>query len=103
MSPSTGTPQARIPVIGASGEHLMWVDEDHARQLHKAGEVRIIRRRGNVRILQAATDHRGSWLIPLAGRGTALDHTRYSHRRETETNPPRVWEHSKACRTFLYD
>ena len=29
--------------------------------------------------------------IVLKGRGTSFDHTRYSHNRETEDNPRRVW------------
>ena len=88
MSASNG---GRIAVVDEFGEHLMWADDERARELVKAGEARPIRRKGSVRVLQAAAGWTKPGEADLAGRGTALDHVRYSHRHETPTNPPRVW------------
>ena len=71
--------------------HLMWADDDRARELVKAGQARPIRRKGSVRVLQAAAGWKKPGEVDPLGRGTALDHVRYSHRHETEENPPNVW------------
>lgn len=78
----------------------MWVDDGEARRYIKAGQARFICRRGKVCVLQAvAGEIRKPGEARLVGRGTALDHTRYSHRRETQTNPPRVWAYSHLTRS----
>jgi len=84
-------------VIGVSGDHIMWADRDLAQRFLKAGKVVLIRRRGRKSILQALPEAeiRKPGEVRSLGRGTALDHTRYSHRRETDQNPPRVWSHTR--------
>jgi hypothetical protein len=91
MSASIGTDNYRIAVIGVSGEHLMWADDARARELVKLGQARPIRRKGRDRVLQAVAGWKKPGEVNLSGRGTALDRTRYSHRRETEDNPQNVW------------
>ena len=90
MSPSISAPD-RLRVVDVCGEHLYWVDELGAQDLLKRGLVRLIRRRGRMRMLQAREDAGPPPQLQLAGRGSGLDHMRYSHRRETVDNPPRVW------------
>lgn len=91
MSTPAGSVRDRIAVIDASGEQIAWVSENYARDLIKAGQATCPwRRRGKMRQIVALNGfhpHR----IDLEGRGTGLDHTRYSTTRESETNPPRVW------------
>lgn len=84
----------RLEVRGLEGELLYSADEFEARDLLRAGCVRLIRRRGCARALQAVVPVRRED-IRLLGRGTALDRTRYSHDHETPTNPPRVWTFTK--------
>lgn len=81
----------RFAVVDEAGEHLFWVYEDRAQDLLKEGKVRLVRRKGRARILVARCDVAEPLRLELDGRGSALDHTRYSHRRETRDNPPRVW------------
>jgi len=90
MIASTGGAD-RIRVLDVCGEHLYWVDEAGAQDLLKRGQVHLVRRRGRVRMLQARDDIPAPLTLKLEGRGSAFDHTRYSHRRETPDNPPRVW------------
>ena len=90
MIPSTGPVIDRIAVIGASGEHMEWVTESEAHDAVKAGTATCVWRRGKLRTIMALEGFRAR-RIEATGRGTGLDHTRYSSTRESETNPPRVW------------
>ena len=89
----------RIPVLGVSGEHLYWADDEQARELLRAGSARLIRRGGRVRMVQATASYTRTVGLALLGRGTAADHTRYSHDHETPHNPPRVWTFTKLWAT----
>jgi hypothetical protein len=80
----------RLPVMDTTGECLFFVDDTGARELLHAGSVRLIRRNGRNRVLLATGEIRRSEL-ELLGRGSGLDHVRYSHQRETHDNPARVW------------
>lgn len=81
----------RLAVIDEFGVHQMWVDDARARELVRAREVRVIRRKGCARVLQVVAGWQKPGRVDPLGRGTALDRTRYSHHRETEDNPPNVW------------
>ena len=83
-------PNDRLEVRGLDGELLWLADESQARDLLRAGYARLIRRRGCARVLQAVVALQRDDLR-LLGRGSAADHTRYSHDHETPDNPPRVW------------
>lgn len=92
MSTPVDRDRSRISVIGVSGEFLGWATEDEAHLLVRHGQATVVRRRGKIRVVQAVVESiRKPWEVRMLGRGSALDHTRYSHRRETEENPPRVW------------
>ena len=80
---------------GLAGEYLWLADEQQARDLLHSGSVRLIRRRGCARVLQAVVAISRDDQLRLAGRGTAADHMRYSHDHETRENPPRVWTFTK--------
>lgn len=82
----------RIEVRGLEGEYLWHADEETCRELIRTGKARLIRtgRRNCARVLQAVVSLRRDD-VRLLGRGTALDRTRYSHNRETEDNPAKVW------------
>jgi hypothetical protein len=81
----------RLPVLDTTGQYLFAVDDVGARELLRRGQCRLIRRRGRDRVLQAVVGLRRDHELRLLGRGTALDRTRYSHNRDNQTNPPRVW------------
>lgn len=92
MSTSEGMDRFRIAVIGVSGDQIGWATEDEAHELVKKGQAHVVRRRGKVRAVQAVVQGICKpWEARILGRGTGLDHKRYTHRRETEANPPRVW------------
>ena len=80
----------RLEVRGLEGALLDSADEFEARDLLRAGCVRLIRRRGCARVLQAVVPVRRED-VRMLGRGTALDRTRYSHDHETADNPRGVW------------
>jgi hypothetical protein len=84
-------PASRIQVLALSGEHLFWADDEQGRDLLRTGKAQLIRCRGRARILQAVVSLRRDGELRMLGRGTALDRTRYSHNRETEDNPEKVW------------
>lgn len=81
----------KLSVIDAAGEHLFWVTEDQARDMVRKGQVTVIRRKGSVRALRATSAFDLAYRNIATGRGTALDKTRYSHNRESEDNPEKVW------------
>ena len=81
---------SRIALVDTHGSHLMWCDEQTARELIKARKARLIRKNGYPRMLIASQGQREFGSL-TGGRGTALDKTRYSHNRETRDNPEGVW------------
>ena len=81
----------RFAVIDEAGDHLFWADEQRAHELLVERKVRLVRRKGRARVLIARCDVAEPLQLSLEGRGSGLDHMRYSHRHETADNPPRVW------------
>jgi hypothetical protein len=76
-----------IPVIDRLGSFLFMADEPFARELLKKQQVRICRTKKNIRALQLKA-------APDAALAKLISQRRYfgvPHRRETETNPARVW------------
>jgi hypothetical protein len=84
------TANNRLPVLDLTGEVLFFADDHAARELLRLGQVRLIRRRGRDRALQATTEIRRDE-IRLLGRGSGLDHVRYSHRNDAPDNIRGVW------------
>lgn len=82
---------ARVAVVDDNGSHLCFVNESRARELIEEKKVRFHGRNGQVRVLVAKAAHRHEFGQLDGGRGTGLDHKRYSHRHETDTNPHNVW------------
>jgi hypothetical protein len=79
-----------LPVLDQAGTLLFFADDETCRELLRAGQCRLIRRGGRDRAL-VATSATTRAELQRAGGGTGFNHTRYSHRHETTTNPPRVW------------
>lgn len=70
--------------------HMFWASETLARDLVREHKVSLIRHNNRTVALRAVPGAIEE-ILELAGRGTALGGTRYSHDHETRENPPRVW------------
>jgi hypothetical protein len=77
-----------VPVLDPLGSFLFWADEELARSLIKAGQVRICRTKRKIRALQAITSLDN---VPPHKRCIQKKLFGLPHRRETETNPAGVW------------
>lgn len=95
---SQNDPHYRIAVLDGEGVHLLWASESFARDLIRDHKVSLIRRGNRTIALRAVIGAREE-ILELAGRGTALGGTRYSHKQETAENPPGVW----ALRKLLHE
>jgi hypothetical protein len=80
----------KIEVLDSSGRLIFWADEDQARELLKRGQATLVQRKGKARYL-LGSDQLTKYGELTRGRGNAFTQTRYSHNRETEENPERVW------------
>lgn len=80
----------RISVLDDSDRHMFWASESFARELVREHKVTLIRRGNRTIALRSVAGAREE-ILELAGRGTALGGTRYSHNHETPENPPKVW------------
>lgn len=86
----------QIPVVDSLGGFLFMADDDQARELVKQQKVRVWRtsKKHKLRALQA--------IISLEELQKIVSQRRFfgvPHRRETETNPPRVWTLDNMGRT----
>jgi hypothetical protein len=77
-----------LPVLDPLESFLFWADEQLARHLIKKGQVRIFRTKHKIRALQAlgALDDLPPSKVCSQNRYFGLP-----HKRETDTNPARVW------------
>jgi hypothetical protein len=73
-------------VYGAGGDLVCYVPEADVDRHLASGRLREVKRRNRPSALVAV---RGAWELLRAARPPAGQ--RYSHKRETSTNPPGVW------------
>jgi hypothetical protein len=95
--------QRKLAVVDDDGQHLFWVSDAEAHVLISKQQVHYHVKNGVIQKLTASPDlmialSTGAALDSLGepvdvsiGRGSGLDHTRYSTRQGTEDTPENVW------------
>jgi hypothetical protein len=87
----------RIAVLDDDDRHMFWASESFAHELVREHKVTLIRRNNRTVALRSVAGAREE-ILELAGRGTALGGTSYTHHHETPENPPKVWTLKRLCR-----
>lgn len=76
----------RVAVVDVAGSHLRWADEHDARTLlHTRQGAGLYTRRGRLKAIQVVD------FATLVANGSGPRKQRYSHNRETATNPHGCW------------